>query len=73
MFFAAGNANPASNNVPRAISDFAAHPDGICVTASNSLDQRAGYSFYGANAFLCAPTNGDAGVGITTATCDLGA
>lgn len=72
MFFAAGNANPASNNVPRAVSDFAAHPDGICVTASNSLDQRASYSFYGPTAFLCAPTNGDAGVGITTATCDIG-
>lgn len=73
MFFAAGNANPASNNVPRQVSDFAAHPDGICVTASNSLDQRSSYSFYGPTAFLCAPTNGDAGVGITTATCDLGA
>lgn len=72
MFFAAGNANPASNNMPRAVSDFAAHPDGICVTASNSLDLRASYSFYGSTAFLCAPTNGDAGVGITTATCDLG-
>ena len=71
MFFAAGNANPASNNMPRPVSDFATHPDGICVTASNSLDQRSSYSFYGANAFLCAPTNGDAGVGITTATCDL--
>lgn len=72
MFFAAGNANPASNNMPRQISDFAAHPDGICVTASNSLDLHSGYSFFGSNAFLCAPTNGDAGVGITTATCDLG-
>lgn len=72
MFFAAGNANPASNNMPRAVSDFAAHPDGICVTASNSLDLRASYSFYGPTAFLCAPSNGDAGVGITTATCDLG-
>lgn len=72
MFFAAGNANPASNNMPRAVSDFAAHPEGICVTASNSLDLRASYSFYGPTAFLCAPTNGDAGVGITTATCDLG-
>ena len=71
MFFAAGNANPASNNMPRAISDFAAHPDGMCVTASNSLDLRSSYSFFGPNAFLCAPTNGDAGVGITTATCDL--
>jgi uncharacterized protein YraI len=72
MFFAAGNANPASNYMPRAVSDFAAHPDGICITASNSLDQRSSYSFYGSNAFLCAPSNGDAGVGITTATCDLG-
>ncbi len=72
MFFAAGNANPASNYMPRQVSDFAAHPDGICVTASNSLDQRSSYSFFGSSAFLCAPSNGDAGVGITTATCDLG-
>jgi len=72
MFFAAGNANPASNFQPRQVSDFAAHSDGICVTASNSLDVRSSYSFYGPTAFLCAPTNGDGGVGITTATCDLG-
>ena len=72
MFFAAGNANPASNNQPREVSDFAAHPDGICVTASNSLDLRSSYSFFGRQAFICAPTNGDGGVGITTATCDLG-
>lgn len=71
MFFAAGNANPASNNVPRQISDFAAHPEGICVTASNSLDERSDYSFYGPNAFLCAPTNGNDGVGITTATIEV--
>lgn len=73
MFFAAGNANPASNYMPRPVSDFAAHPDGICVTASNSLDQRSSYSFYGPTAFLCAPSNGDAGAGITTATCGLSA
>lgn len=72
MFFAAGNANPASNFQPRQVSDFAAHPDGICVTASNSLDLRSSYSFFGPTAFLCAPTNGDGGVGITTATCDIG-
>jgi uncharacterized protein YraI len=70
MFFAAGNANPASNNEPRAISDFAAHPSAICITASNSLDQRSDYSFYGPNAHNCAPTNGGQGVGITTATCE---
>ncbi|MBK7939508.1 MAG: S8 family serine peptidase [Lewinellaceae bacterium] len=72
MFFAAGNANPASNNQPRAVSDFAAHPESICVTASNSLDEHSDYSFYGPNAFLCAPTNGNDGVGITTATVDAG-
>jgi subtilisin family serine protease len=71
MFFAAGNANPASNYQPRQISDFAAYPEGICVTASNSLDQRSSYSFFGANAHLCAPTNGDNGAGITTATVEL--
>ncbi len=72
MFFAAGNANPASNHRPREVSDFAAHPDGICVTASNSLDERSSYSFFGCQAFICAPTSGDGGVGITTATCDIG-
>lgn len=71
MFFAAGNANPASDNVPRQISDFANHPEGICVTASNSLDEPSDYSFFGPNAFLCAPTNGNDGVGITTATVDV--
>lgn len=71
IFFAAGNANPASNNQPRPVSDFAAHPDVICITASNSLDQRSDYSFYGDNTHNCAPTNGNAGVGITTATVDL--
>lgn len=68
VFIAAGNANPASNNVPRQVSDFAAHPDVICVTASNSKDESSSYTFYGSNAFLCAPTNGNDGVGITTAT-----
>lgn len=71
MFFAAGNANPNSNNLPRPVSDFANHPDVLCVTASNSLDQSSDYTFYGPNAFLCAPTNGDPGIGITTATADI--
>lgn len=71
MFFAAGNANPNSNNLPRQVSDFANHPDVLCVTASNSLDQSSDYTFYGPNAFLCAPTNGDPGIGITTATADI--
>ena len=72
IFIAAGNANPASNNQPRPISDFATHPDVFCVTASNSLDEFSSYSFYGPNAFLCAPTNGNNGVGITTATVGRG-
>jgi len=72
MFFAAGNANPSSNNMPRQVSDFAAHPDAICVTASNSMDEASDYSFYGPNAFICAPTNGNDGVGITTATVEVG-
>ena len=72
IFIAAGNANPASNNQPRPISDFATHPDVFCVTASNSLDEFSSYSFYGPNAFLCAPTNGNNGVGITTATVGMG-
>ncbi len=73
IFIAAGNANPASNNQPRAISDFGAHPAVFCITASNSLDQRSDYSFYGPQAHNCAPTNGNNGVGITTATVDLDA
>ncbi len=68
VFIAAGNANPASNNLPRQISDFAAHPDLMCITASNSLDESSSYTFFGTNAFLCAPTNGNDGVGVTTAT-----
>lgn len=72
VFIAAGNANPNSNNQPRLISDFAAHPDVICVTASNSLDESSSYTFYGPNAFLCAPSNGNDGVGITTATVKAG-
>lgn len=71
IFIAAGNANPASNNQPRLVSDFAAHPDVICVTASNSLDEPSSYSFFGPNAFICAPTNGNNGVGITTATVEV--
>ena len=71
IFIAAGNANPASNYQTREISDFAAHPNVICITASNSLDQRSSYSFYGRNAHNTAPTNGDGGVGITTATIEL--
>jgi len=68
IFMAAGNANPASNNVPRQVSDFAAHPDVMCITASNSLDESSSYTFFGPPAFLCAPTNGNDGVGVTTAT-----
>ncbi len=68
VFIAAGNANPASNNLPRPVSDFAAHPDVMCITASNSLDESSSYTFFGPNAFLCAPTNGNDGVGVTTAT-----
>lgn len=68
VFIAAGNANPASGNVPRSISDFANHPDVMCISASNSLDESSSYTFYGNNVFLCAPSNGNEGVGITTAT-----
>ncbi len=68
IFIAAGNANPASNNAPRAVSDFATHPDVFCITASNSLDEPSDYSFYGPQAFMTAPSNGNDGIGITTAT-----
>ncbi len=73
IFIAAGNANPASGNQPRLISDFATHPDVFCITASNSLDEASSYSFYGPNAFMSAPTNGNNGVGITTATVGIAA
>ena len=73
IFIAAGNANPASNNQPRLVSDFAAHPDVICVSATNSLDERSSYAFFGPNVFIAAPSNGNQGVGITTATIELGA
>ncbi|MBK8555469.1 MAG: S8 family serine peptidase [Lewinellaceae bacterium] len=66
IFIAAGNANINTNYQPRPISDFGAHPNVFCITASNSLDKFSSYSFYGSQAFLCAPTDGDAGVGITT-------
>jgi subtilisin family serine protease len=68
IFIAAGNANPASNGVPREVSDFAAHSDVCCITASNSLDEPSSYSFFGSNALITAPTNGNDGVGITTAS-----
>jgi subtilisin family serine protease len=71
IFIAAGNANPASNGVPREVSDFAAHPDVCCITASNSLDESSSYSFFGSNALITAPTNGNDGVGITTASVQM--
>jgi Subtilase family/Bacterial SH3 domain len=71
IFIAAGNANPQSNNVPRAISDFGAHPEIMCITASTSKDKPASYSFFGPQAFLCAPTDEDGGPYITTATVDV--
>jgi subtilisin family serine protease len=71
MFFAAGNASVHSNGVPREISDFANHPAAFCVTASNSMDEASSYSFFGERAFCCGPTNGNDGVGITTAHCEV--
>jgi hypothetical protein len=71
IFIAAGNANPQSNNAPRAISDFGAHPDVMCITASTSKDAPASYSFFGPQAFVCAPTDEDGGPYITTATVDV--
>ncbi|MBL7828474.1 MAG: S8 family serine peptidase [Saprospiraceae bacterium] len=68
IFIAAGNASQRTNHIPRPISDFGTHPDVICVTASNSLDESSSYTFYGPNAFICAPSNGNDGVSITTAS-----
>lgn len=62
LFFAAGNSS-------RLISDFAADENVFAITASNSLDEFSTYSNYGTNTFLCAPSNGNSGAGVTT--CDL--
>lgn len=62
LFFATGNST-------RPLSDFADCRDVFAITASNSLDEFSTYSNYGENVFICAPSNGESGAGITT--CDL--
>jgi hypothetical protein len=66
--FAAGNENrdiyaPAQNS----INGFATHPDVIAVAACTSRDQRSDYSNFGTGIFVCAPSSGAGGWGITTA------
>ncbi len=66
LCFAAGNANPDSNNVAAPVSNFAADPNVICVAASTSFDTLANYSFYGPNVTIAAPSGGDEYAAITT-------
>lgn len=57
----------AAGNGSRSVSDFAAHPDVICVASVNSLDQWADYSNYGSNVWIAAPSNGNSGAGMVAA------
>ncbi|WP_212005305.1 S8 family serine peptidase [Chitinophaga sp. HK235] len=67
IVFAAGNAN-ANINDPQneSVNGFAIHPDVIAVAASTSRDERAGYSNYGREISVCAPTDGQGGRGLLT-------
>lgn len=70
VVFAAGNANHNINNPATGTVDgFAIHPDVISVAASNSRDEKADYSNYGAEISICAPASGAGGWGILT--CDV--
>lgn len=69
ILFAAGNENRPLDGVINGVTShqgFALHPDVIAVGASNSLDRRSGYSNFGPELSLCAPSNGSPGRGITT-------
>lgn len=66
--FAAGNSNqnltiPGSK--PTDIMGFATHPAIIAVAASNSKDEFSSYSNYGKQIWVCAPSNGNSGAGVT--------
>jgi len=68
IVFAAGNETRDIND-PGAdsINGFAIHPDVIAVAASNSVDKRSSYSNFGDAIWLCAPSSGAGGKGVTTA------
>lgn len=65
--FAAGNDNLDVNNIDSSsLNGFAVHPDIIAVAASNSRDEKSHYSNFGKEIFICAPSSGAGGWGITT-------
>ncbi|MBC9909753.1 S8 family peptidase [Chitinophaga varians] len=67
IIFAAGNANTNINDpAHESVNGFAIHPDVIAVAASTSRDERAGYSNYGREISVCAPTDGQGGRGLLT-------
>lgn len=69
ILFAAGNDNlPLSGSDDHRISHqgFALHSDVIAVAASNSQDKRSGYSNYGPQLAICAPSSGSPGRSVVT-------
>lgn len=67
IVFAAGNDNASINNsAAGSVNGFAIHPDVIAVAASTSRDQRADYSNFGDEIWVCAPSSGAGGWGILT-------
>ncbi len=69
ILFAAGNENRPLDGVKNgqiSHQGFALHPDIIAVGASNSRDERSGYSNFGPELAICAPSSGDPGRRIVT-------
>lgn len=65
--FAAGNESRSVNDPGNdVVNGFAIHPDVIAVAASTSRDRQSDYSNFGKEIFLCAPSSGSGGWGITT-------
>ncbi len=69
ILFAAGNENrPLKGKKDNKVSHqgFALHADVLAIAASNSLDLRSGYSNFGSQIAVCAPSSGSPGRGIVT-------
>lgn len=69
ILFAAGNEDrplDGEKNGKRSYQGFALHPNVIAVGASNSLDRRSGYSNYGPELAIVAPSSGSPGRPIVT-------
>lgn len=65
--FAAGNDDHDINDPSGHFLDgFAIHPDVIAVAACNSREQKSNYSNFGKEIWVCAPSSGAGGWGITT-------